>query len=210
MAAASALWGLPRNLSRGQTRALKTGLFVALALPFTAAIYGIFTQTLPTSEPIDYLTRQSGENALRLLVAVLCVTPLRRATNWNFLLRLRRMLGVFMFFYALCHFSVYLVLDRGLDVSTVIEDVLDRRFITMGFAAFVMLVPLALTSTDWSVKKLGARRWQKIHRLVYPIAIAACVHFLWLKRGDDWREPLAYLAIFAALFAARLFRREGK
>ena len=104
MAAASALWGLPRNLSRGQTRALKTGLFVALGLPFAAAIYGIFTQTLPTSEPIDYLTRQSGENALRLLVGCALRDSVAAGDKLELLLRLRRMLGVFMFFYALCPF----------------------------------------------------------------------------------------------------------
>ena len=156
------------------------------------------------ADPIAALTHGTGEWALRLLVATLAITPLRLISGGNWLLRLRRMLGLFVFFYALLHFCVYVFLDRGLDFSTVAEDVLERKFITVGFPAFLILIALAVTSPAAAVRKLGARRWRRLHRAAYAAAILAAVHFLWLRRGDDWGEPLAYCAAFALLFAVRI------
>jgi sulfoxide reductase heme-binding subunit YedZ len=114
-----------------------------------------------------------------------------------------------VFFYAALHFTVYVFLDRGLDFATVIEDVLDRKFITVGAPAFVILIALAITSPKAAVRRLGARRWQALHRAVYAAAILAATHFLWLRRGDDWMEPLLYFAAFALLFALRAAYKFG-
>ena len=160
--------------------------------------------SLRAADPVEHLTGETGEFALRMLVLALAVTPLRLATGWNWLLRLRRMVGLFAFFYAFAHFMVYVALDRRFDPTTVLDDIIERKFITVGFAAFALLVPLALTSNNWSVKKLGGKAWMKLHKVVYAIAIFAAVHFLWLQRGDDMTEPLVYLGIFIALLALRV------
>lgn len=191
-----------RTLSRGRLAAVRAAVFVLCLAPAAALVAQGLTDRLG-AEPIDRITDETGEAALRMLVATLAVTPARRLTGWNWLLRLRRMLGLYAFFYALLHFGTYVLLDRGLDLSTVVEDVLDRRFITAGFAAFVLLWPLALTSTAWAVRRMGAGRWLALHRSVYAIAALACVHFLWLVRGDDMGEPVAYAAVFAALLLFR-------
>lgn len=185
-------------------------MFVLCLLP-AAQLVALGLMDRLGAEPIDLITDETGEAALRMLVATLAVTPLRRITGWNWLLRFRRMLGLYVFFYALLHFATYVALDRGLDLSTVVEDVLDRRFITVGFAAFVLLWPLALTSTAWAVRRMGAQRWLALHKSVYAIAALASVHFLWLIRGEDMAEPLAYMAVFAALLLHRyLVWRRGR
>ena len=191
-----------RTLSKRRILVFKAFVFALCLVPAVSTLVAGFTDRLG-AEPIDRLTDVTGENALRLLVATLLVTPLRRLLGWNWLLQFRRMLGLFMFFYAFLHFSVYMVLDRGFDLSTVVEDVIERKYITAGFSAFVLLWPLALTSTSWAVRKLGAPRWLKLHKCVYAVAVLACVHFLWLVKGEDIGEPLVYSAIFGALFLFR-------
>lgn len=180
---------------------IKVALFIVLLLPLIPIIGG----ALRATDPVEHLTGESGEFALRILVVAMLVTPLRLATGWNWLLRTRRMIGLYAFFYAAMHFGVYLALDRGFNFSTILEDVAERKFITVGFAAFVLLIPLALTSNNWSVKKLGGKAWLKLHRLVYAISLFAPLHFLWLKRGNK-AEPLVYLGIFAVLLALRIPR----
>ena len=179
---------------------IKAVLFAVLLLPLIPIAGG----ALRAADPVEHLTGESGEFTLRILVLALAVTPLRLATGWNWLLRTRRMIGLYAFFYAAIHFGVYMALDRGFNFAAVLDDVVERKFITVGFAAFVLLVPLALTSSNWSVKKLGGKAWLKLHKLVYAVALFAPVHFLWLKRGDDLTEPLAYLGIFALLLAMRI------
>lgn len=177
---------------------IKVALFLVLLLPLIPIVGG----ALRATDPVEHLTGESGEFALRILVLTMLVTPLRLATGWNWLLRTRRMIGLYAFFYAALHFAVYMALDRGFNFSTILEDVAERKFITVGFAAFVLLIPLALTSNNWSVKKLGGKAWLKLHKLVYAIAIFAPVHFFWLKRGNK-AEPLVYLGIFIVLLALR-------
>ena len=182
--------------------AIKAGLFAAALAPFTALAFAGFTGRLGAN-PVEAITHTTGEWTLRLLLATLAITPLRHVTGWVWLTRLRRMVGLFAFFYLALHFSTYAVLDASLDLAYVVEDVADRLYITAGFAAFVMLVPLAATSTNAMVRRLGPLRWRRLHRLVYAAGICGVLHYLWLVKAD-LREPLVYAGILAVLLAARL------
>ena len=181
--------------------AVKVGLFAAALAPFTALVVAGLMDRLGAN-PVETITHTTGEWTLRLLLATLAITPLRHLTGWVWLTRLRRMVGLFAFFYLMLHFTTYAVLDASLDLAYVIEDVADRLYITAGFAAFVMLVPLAATSTNAMVRRLGPLRWRRLHRLVYAAAICGALHFLWLVKAD-LREPLIYTGILAILLAAR-------
>ena len=152
--------------------------------------------------PIETLTHETGQWALRLLLLTLAVTPLRRLTGWNRIIVLRRMLGLFAFFYAILHLSVWVIFDHYFTLSTMIEDIAKRPFITMGTLSLVLMLPLALTSTKWAIRKLG-RRWQQLHRLAYASAIAAVVHFIW-KEKVIIDETMMYAAILAALLLIRV------
>ena len=181
---------------------IKIAVFAAALAPFSALVYQGFTDALGAN-PVEAITHSTGEWTLRLLLVTLAITPLRLLTGRVWLVRLRRMVGLFAFFYLMLHFTTYAVLDASLDLAYVIEDVADRLYITAGFTAFVMLVPLAATSTNAMVRRLGPARWRKLHRLVYAAAICGALHFLWLVKAD-LREPLIYTAILAVLLAARL------
>jgi sulfoxide reductase heme-binding subunit YedZ len=152
-------------------------------------------------EPIDWLERAYGEKALQLLVATLAVTPLRRFLGIN-LLKFRRALGLLVFFFVLAHFLVWALLDVQA-LGAVWADILKRPYITIGMAAFAMLVPLALSSNDRSLRRLGGARWRKLHWLTYAIAVLGAVHYVWLARGFAI-EPLVYLGLILALLATRL------
>ena len=180
----------------------KTGLFAAALVPFATLVVNAFTGGLGAN-PVEAITHTTGEWTLRLLLATLAITPLRHFTGWVWLTRLRRMVGLFAFFYLTLHFATYAVLDASLDLAYIVEDVADRLYITVGFAAFVMLVPLAATSTNAMVRRLGPVRWRRLHRLVYAAAVGGALHFLWLVRAD-LLEPLIYAGVLAALLAARL------
>ena len=182
--------------------AIKTGLFAVALAPFTALVVAAFTGGLGAN-PVETITHTTGEWTLRLLLATLAITPLRHLTGWVWLTRLRRMVGLFAFFYLMFHFATYAVLDASLDLAYVVEDVADRLYITAGFTAFLMLIPLAATSTNAMVRRLGPLRWRKLHRLVYAAAICGALHYLWLVKAD-LREPLIYATLLAVLLAARL------
>jgi methionine sulfoxide reductase heme-binding subunit len=143
------------------------------------------------------------------LVVTLAITPLRRVLNWPWLIRLRRTAGLITFFYAFLHFMTWLWLDRFFDVTEIVKDIAKRPFITVGFAAFVLLIPLAITSNNASIKKLGAVIWQRLHWLVYLIAILASLHFIWLARRNP-NEPYVYAAIIAILLGARVYWKYRK
>ena len=132
------------------------------------------------------------------------MTPLRLLGGWRTPVKLRRMFGLYAFFYALCHFSVYLFLDLQLDFSLLWDDVIERKYITVGFTAFLLLLPLAATSNGFCIRRLGAAVWTKLHRAVYAIGILGALHFLWIKRGKDIGEPLVYAFIICALVSMRL------
>lgn len=159
------------------------------------------------ANPLEAMTRATGSWALYFLCITLAVTPVRRLTGWNWLIRLRRMLGLYAFFYALLHFTTFLWFDHFFDIGAMWRDVLKRPFITVGFLAFVLLLPLAATSTDAAIRRLG-RRWQRLHRTIYLIAPLAVVHFWWMRAGkNDVGEPLLFAVIVAILLLARVITR---
>lgn len=179
----------------------KTLLFIAALVPAAYLTYGIFFDGLGAN-PAEALQTQTGIWALRFLVLTLAVTPIRRLTKWNPIIQYRRMLGLFAFFYAFLHLLTYAVLDRYFDFSGVWEDVAERPFITAGMVAFLLMVPLAITSTKGWIRRLG-RRWQLLHRLIYISAIAAVVHYLW-KVKIIGGSPVYYALIVGALLAFRI------
>jgi sulfoxide reductase heme-binding subunit YedZ len=182
--------------------AIKAVVFAAALVPAAALVYDYYTENL-TANPLDYITDQTGTWALAFIVISLCVTPLRRFTGWNQIIRLRRMLGLFAFFYALLHLLTWIVLGSFFDVQTMVEDVAMRPFITIGMAAFLILLALAVTSNQWSIRKLG-RRWQTVHRLVYAAAIGAVVHFWWSVKADI-SEPRRWAIAVAVLLSIRVW-----
>jgi sulfoxide reductase heme-binding subunit YedZ len=156
-----------------------------------------------TANPIEFVTRATGDWTLRFLLITLAVTPLRRLLALSNLIRYRRMLGLYAFFYASLHFTTYIWLDKFFDLAEMWKDVAIRKFITAGFASFLLLIPLAATSTTGWIRRLGGRRWQFLHRLVYVSAAAGVVHYYWLVKSDV-REPLLYAGILAVLLGARV------
>jgi sulfoxide reductase heme-binding subunit YedZ len=188
-----------------QVKWIKAAAFVLCLVPLALLTWRGFNDGLGAN-PIEYITHSTGWWTLTFLLITLTVTPLRRLTNWNWLLRLRRMLGLFAFFYACLHFTTYIWLDQFFDLMSIGKDIVKRPFITVGFAAFVLLIPLAATSTNAMVKRLGAKRWQLLHRLVYAIGSCGVVHFWWLVKKDI-TEPLIFGLLLALLLAARLVWR---
>jgi sulfoxide reductase heme-binding subunit YedZ len=153
--------------------------------------------------PIAEALNRLGLWTLILLLATLACTPIKILTGWKFPLRLRRMLGLLAFLYVCLHFTTYLVLDQGLDLGEIWKDIVKRKFITVGFAAFVLLIPLAVTSTNGMVRRLGFPRWKRLHRLVYLIATLGVVHFVWRVKSD-LRQPLLYAFVLAVLLVVRV------
>ena len=180
---------------------LKRVTFAAAVVPAAALVYGLFTDNLGAN-PVDYITDTTGVTALTFLVITLTVTPLRRLTGWNELIRLRRMLGLFGFFYACLHLSTWVVLDQFFDVRAMIADVVKRPWITMGMTTFTLLVPLAITSNAAMIRILGGRRWQLLHRLAYVATVTAVIHFWWVVKAD-FREPRLWALALSALFGFR-------
>jgi len=158
------------------------------------------------ANPIEELLHELGRWGLKFLLLTLTITPVRRVTGWNWLLRFRRMLGLFSFFYILLHFTVYAVLDQGLDMAVIIEDVIERPYITLGMTGLLLLTPLAITSTKGMMRRLG-RRWQKLHRLVYVIAIAGVCHFYWQVKLDTL-DATVYAVILLVLLGSRIYHRQ--
>ena len=189
-------------MSRTSERILKGVLHLLLIAPFAALFYAAFNDQLGAN-PVERLTHETGEWALRVLIVVLMVTPLRKWTGWNWLARIRRMLGLYGFFYVVCHLTTYVWLDQFFDLETIVEDIIKRPYITVGFSAFVLLLPLVLTSTNGMIKRLGGKRWRALHRLAYIAALLGVVHFLWLVKAD-LLEPLIYAAVLILFLAARL------
>jgi sulfoxide reductase heme-binding subunit YedZ len=184
------------------SKVVKSLIFLICLIPLISLFWIAFQGNLGAN-PIEKVTHITGEWALRFLLLTLSVTPVRKLLGWQFLLRLRRMLGLYAFFYACLHFLTYLVLDQFFDVDEIIKDILKRPYITVGFAAFVLLIPLAVTSTNTMMRRLG-RRWKLIHQLIYVIGVLAVLHFLWLVKADNL-EPLIYAFILLLLFMARIW-----
>lgn len=179
---------------------MKPLVFIAALVPFLWLLFRGATDRL-TANPIEDITLTTGIWALRFLLITLAITPARRLTGWNPIIRYRRMLGLFAFFYATLHFLTYIVLDQGLAFEFILPDIVKRPYITAGMTAFVAMIPLAITSTRGWIRRLG-RRWQMLHRLVYVSGIAACLHFIW-KVKIVIGEPVYYAAILGALLLFR-------
>ena len=188
------------------TRVIKPVLFMLCLIPAGMLAWDAFTHNLGPN-PVETLNHRTGLWTLRLLLITLCVTPFRRITGWNIVIRVRRMLGLYTFFYACLHFSTWLVFDHFFDVHEMTKDIMKRPYITVGFSAFVMLIPLAVTSTNKWVKRLGSR-WAKLHQLVYVIATFGVLHYLWLVKADV-RDPVIYGLILAVLLGYRAWIRRA-
>jgi sulfoxide reductase heme-binding subunit YedZ len=189
-------------------RVVKPAVFLACLVPFTQLVYGMFWGDLGAN-PVETITNTTGIWTLRLLVITVAITPARWLTTWNVLIRFRRMLGLFAFFYGTLHFMTYFVLDHSLMFEGLWEDVLKRPYITMGFTAFVLMIPLALTSTQGWIRRLGGQRWNLLHRLVYASAMLGVIHYWW-KVKLDTTYPRYYAIVVGALLAVRLWRAVTK
>jgi sulfoxide reductase heme-binding subunit YedZ len=187
--------------------AVKPVLFVVSLLPFAWLFYGALTNNLGAN-PAEYLTRSTGDWTLRFLCITLAVTPARVIFNLPTLQRLRRMFGLFTYFYVFLHFLTWAWFDQGLELADMAKDIAKRPFILVGFAAFVLLTPLAATSFNRAVKKMGVKRWQALHKLVYVIALLGILHFFWMRAGkNNFAEVFVYAAILAVLLGWRVKRR---
>lgn len=188
-----------------QLAIIKITVFVLALLPFFRLALFTVTDRLGAN-PIEFITRNTGDWTLYFLCMTLAVTPLRRLSKWNWLIRMRRMLGLFVFFYAALHFTTFLWFDHFFDIGEMLKDVIKRPFITVGFAAFLLLISLAVTSTNGMVKRLGGKRWQWLHRLIYLIAPLGILHYWWMKAGKhDFEQPIIFGVIVSALLLMRVF-----
>src|SRR5215471_10764240 len=186
----------------------KVLVFVACLAPIFWLCWRAWNQNL-TANPIEYITRYTGDWTLRFLVITLAVTPLRKLLGLPDLIRFRRMIGLFAFFYGTLHFTTYIWLDKFFDLADMWKDVAKRPFITAGFTAFVLMLPLAVTSTAGWIRRLGGKRWQSLHRLVYFSGIAGVVHYYWLVKSDV-RLPLMYGAFVCVLLLYRIASAAAK
>lgn len=185
------------------TKFFKLLLFVNALVPLILLGYD-WTGGNLGANPAEFFLRTTGVLAIIFLGLSLAVTPLRKAFGWNQLIKLRRMLGVFSFFYAVIHLSAYTVFDKGLNIAAIASDIAQRPFIALGFAAFVLMAPLAVTSTNGMIKRLGGKRWQRLHKLAYPIAILGILHFYLIQKSDV-RYPVMFGIVFAVLLGYRIY-----
>jgi len=183
-------------------RLIKFALFPAALIPLARLGWKALHGGLGAN-PIEVITHSTGDWTLILVLTTLSITPLRQLTRQYWLIGLRRMIGLFAFFYGTLHFLTYIVLDKFFDVHEMLKDIGKRPFITVGFSAFVLMIPLALTSTAGSIRRLGGKNWQRLHRLIFLTAILGVVHYLWLVKADK-RKPLEYGAVLAILLLYRV------
>ena len=187
---------------------LKAVLFLLCFFPLASLVWLGFTGGLG-ADPVEFIRRSTGTWTLDFLVVTLSITPLRRVTRWHWLVRTRRMFGLYAFLYAVIHVVTYFWLDQLFDLDAIWRDVVKRPLITVGFLSFVLMIPLAATSTDRMARLLGGKHWQQLHRAVYLVAIAGVVHFWWLVKLD-YTRPLIYSVIFGGLLLARVVFRSGR
>jgi methionine sulfoxide reductase heme-binding subunit len=185
-------------------RVVKPAVFLAGLGPITWLVYNAFWGELGAN-PVETVTNTTGIWTLRLIAITIAITPVRWVTKWNAIITFRRMIGLFAFFYGTLHFMIYFILDRSLMFDGLWEDIVKRPYITMGFSAFVLMIPLALTSTKGWIRRLGGKRWNLLHRLVYVTAILGVIHYWW-KVKLDVTNPMVYAAIVAVLLGVRVAR----
>lgn len=194
----------PRQIS-----VIRGAIFLCALLPFVRLVGFALIDTLNArlgANPLEFIERNTGDWTLYFLCLTLCITPLRRWLKWHWLLKMRRMLGLFTFFYASLHLLTFIWFDHFFDLPAMSKDILKRPFIAIGLSAFLLLLPLALTSSQAMVRRLGGQRWQRLHRLIYVIGPLAILHFWWMKAGKhDFSQPLLFGLIMALLLLLRLF-----
>jgi methionine sulfoxide reductase heme-binding subunit len=183
-------------------RFTKIGIFLAALIPLERLLWRALHAGLGAN-PIEVITHSTGDWTLIFILTTFSVTPLRQITRQYWLIGLRRMIGLFAFFYGTLHFLTYIWLDKFFDVHEVSKDIVKRPFITVGFAAFVLMIPLALTSTAWSIRRLGGRNWRRLHRLIYLTGILAVIHYTWLVKADR-HKPIEYGIVLAILLSYRV------
>lgn len=183
---------------------IKPILFVVCLIPLAWLVWGAISDTLGAN-PVEVLTRETGEWVLRFLLITLSITPARKVLNWLWLIKLRRMLGLFVFFYALMHMLTYIWFDQFFDLNEIVKDIIKRPFITVGFSAFVLLIPLAATSNKIMIRRLK-KNWVKLHQLIYVIAVLGILHFVWLVKAD-YEQPIIYAVILLILFSYRAYQQ---
>ena len=181
----------------------KVAVFISCLVPLGILVREGFSGGLGAN-PVEFIEHATGDWTLRFLAITLAITPLRKLLGLPLLIRYRRMVGLFAFFYGCLHFSTYLIFDQMLSLTEMWQDVMKRRYITLGFTGFVLLVPLAVTSTAGWIRRLGGRRWQRLHQAIYVTAVAGVIHYYWLVKSDI-RQPLLYAGIIGVLLAWRLF-----
>ncbi len=187
---------------------LKITVFIASLIPAVWLTYALLTDQLGAN-PIEAITRETGLWVLRFLWLTLLITPLRWITSWNKLVSLRRMLGLYVFFYAVLHMLLYLWLDQFFDIGEIVKDIIKRPFITIGFISFIGLLPLVITSNNKMVKRMGGKAWKKLHKLTYFIAVTSAIHFYMLVKQDKI-EPIIYMVLLVLLFSIRLYKNYHK
>ena len=193
-----------------QAKAAKPLLFAACLLPLAWLVWGAVANTLGAN-PAEALIRSTGDWTLRFLCLTLAVTPLRQWTGWPALARLRRMLGLYAFFYGVLHFACFAWLDMGLDLGAIVKDIPKRPFILVGTAALLLMVPLAATSFNRAIRALGAARWQRLHRVVYAVALLGLLHFFWMRSAkNNFGEWSVYAAVVVLLLGWRLWRWQAR
>jgi methionine sulfoxide reductase heme-binding subunit len=191
-----------KNLGNKTLTRIKTVIFLLALIPLAKLGLGAYLDTLGAN-PIEKATRTTGYWTLTFLLISLTLTPIRRILGWLWLIRLRRMLSLFAFFYACLHFLTYLVLDQFFDWESIIKDIIKRPYITVGFSAFLLMIPMAITSTDAMIRRLGGKRWRLLHRLVYLCAVCGVVHYWWLVK-KDLTNPITFALWLGLLLSLRL------
>jgi sulfoxide reductase heme-binding subunit YedZ len=197
-----------KQLKKSTITQIKHLMLVLCFLPFVRLLYGAFTHSLGP-DPVMEIIHSTGVWSLRLLMLTLAFTPLRKWTGWHWTGGLRRMVALYAFFYGSLHLLAYLVFEQFFDWAEILKDVIKRPYITAGFVSFVLMVPLAVTSTNAMIKRMGGRNWQWLHRLTYPLAGAAVLHYFWLVKQDITR-PAIYALILCALLCARMVKPHRK
>lgn len=198
------------QLSARQLFWLKLCIFVVASLPFARLVIAAMYDGLGAN-PLEFITRNTGDWTLYFLCITLAITPARKLLQWHWLIRLRRMLGLFSFFYAACHFLTFLWFDHFFEIEEMWRDVVKRPFITVGFIAFVMLIPLAMSSSNWAIRIMGGKTWQLLHRSVYIIVPLGVLHYVWMRAGkNNFTQPLVFAAIVSLLLGIRLYWRLKK
>lgn len=197
------------NPNARQLALIKLALFLACLLPASRLFWAAYTGDFGPN-PVEFVQRWTGSWTFNLLLMTLCITPLRSLTGQHWLLRLRRMLGLFTFFYGVTHFLAFTGFDHEFEINAIAVDIMKRPFVALGFAAFALLIPLALSSNSWAIRTLGGRRWQELHRSIYLIGILAAIHYFWLVKATALLWPLAYALALGALLGWRIRERRRK